>query len=121
MWTPPSARTRLREPQLVGAVVQEVFDASIVIATGSNATVVPLGFENCGVPIQERGSLQDCQGHKTPTSGMREFHFVLQDVNGKTVVLKGYGFLSGHVSRPLISYGHFFVWSFADWRMANQF
>ena len=29
-------------------------------------------------------------------------------VNGRTVVLKDYGFLSEHVSGPLISYGHLF-------------
>ena len=39
---------------------------------------------------------------------MREFHFVLQDITGRTIVLKDYGFLSEHVSGPLISYGHLF-------------
>ena len=39
---------------------------------------------------------------------MREFHFVMQDVCGRTIVLKDYGFLSEQVSGPLISYGHLF-------------
>ena len=79
-----------------------------MIDSGSDATVIPLAFASCGLPIQERGSIQDCQGNKIPTAGMREFHFVLRDVNGRTVVLKDYGFLSEHVSGPLISYGHLF-------------
>lgn len=39
---------------------------------------------------------------------MREFHFVLQDVDGKIIVLKDYVFLAEHVSGPLISQGHLF-------------
>ena len=107
-WMPVSSRVKRHEPQIVRAVVHEMFDTSIVIDSGSDATVIPLAFESCGLPIQERGSIQDCQGNKIPTAGMREFHFVLRDVNGRTVVLKDYGFLSEHVSGPLISYGHLF-------------
>ena len=107
-WMPVSSRMKTHEPQVVRAVVHEMFDTSIVIDSGSDPTVIPLAFESCGLPIQERGSIQDCQGNKIPTAGMREFHFVLRDVNGRTVVLKDYGFLSEHVSGPLISYGHLF-------------
>ena len=107
-WMPVSSRLKRHEPQIVRAVVHEMFDTSIVIDSGSDATVIPLAFESCGLPIQERGSVQDCQGNKIPTAGMREFHFVLRDVNGRTVILKDYGFLSEHVSGPLISYGHLF-------------
>ena len=107
-WMPVSSRMKRHEPQIVREVLHEMFDTSIVIDSGSDATVIPLAFESCGLPIQERGSIQDCQSNKIPTAGMREFHFVLRDVNGRTVVLKDYGFLSEHVSGPSISYGHLF-------------
>ena len=107
-WIAVSSRAQRRGPQVVRAMVHEVLDTSIVIDSGSDATVVPLAFESCDLPIQERGSIQDCQGNKIPKAGMREFHLVLRDVNGKNVVLKDYGFLSQHVSGPLMSYGHLF-------------
>ena len=107
-WSPALSEIGWQEPQTVRAVVHETGTTSIVIDSGSDATVVPIAFEHCGLPIQEVGSIQDCQGKKIPTSGMREFHFVLQDVTGRTIVLKDYGFLSEHVSGPLISYGHLF-------------
>ena len=106
-WTPVAYRMK-REPQTVRAIVQDGLSTTIVIDSGSDATVVPVAYANCGLPVQERGSIQDCQGNQIPTSGMREFHFVLQDVNGRTIVLKDYGFLSEQVSGPLISYGHLF-------------
>ena len=107
VWTPASFR-KSHGPQTVRAVTQEVLTTTIVIDSGSDATVVPLAYEQCGLPVPEKGTIQDCQGNKIPTSGMREFHFVLQDVNGRTIVLKDYGFLSEQVSGPLISYGHLF-------------
>ena len=107
-WMPVSSRTQKHGPQIVRAVFHDPLVTSIVIDSGSDATVVPTAFADCGLPIQEVGSIQDCQGRKIPTAGMREFHFVLQDVNGKTIVLKDYGFLSEQVSGPLISYGHLF-------------
>lgn len=107
VWTPVANRMK-REPQTVRAIVQDVLSTTIVIDSGSDATVVPMAYANCGLPVQERGSIQNCQGNQIPTSGMGEFHFVLQDVNGRTVLLKDYGFLSEQVSGPLISYGHLF-------------
>ena len=120
-WIPVSNRAERRGPQVVRAVVHEVLDTSIVIDSGSDAAVVPLAFESCGMPIEERGSIQDCQGNKIPTAGMREFQFVLWDVNGKTVVLKDYGFLSEHVSGPLILYGHLFRNGWGIEKMAALF
>ena len=105
---PVSNRSRRQGPQVVRAVSHDPFSTSIVIDSGSDATVVPTAFADCGLPIQEIGSIQDCQGRKIPTAGMREFHFVMQDVCGRTIVLKDYGFLSEQVSGPLISYGHLF-------------
>ena len=108
-WSPTSNSRRSCQPQTVRTIVQELDTTSIIIDSGSDATVVPIAYENCGCPISEFG---DCQGRKIPTAGMREFHFVLQDTTGRTIVLKDYGFLSEHVSGPLISYGHLFknVW-----------
>ena len=105
---PVSSRTRQQEPQIARAVSHEPFATSIVFDSGSDATVVPIAFAECGLPIQEVGSIQDCQGRKIPTAGMREFHFVVRDVSVKTIVLKGYGFLSEQVSGPLLLYGHLF-------------
>ena len=107
-WSPTSSRSRSYQPQTVRAIVQELETTSIIIDSGSDATVVPIAYENCGCPINEFGTIQDCQGRKIPTAGMREFHFMLQDITGRTIVLKDYGFLSEQVSGPLISYGHLF-------------
>ncbi len=50
-WMPVSSRMKRHGPQTVRAVVHEVFDTSIVIGSGSDATVVPLAFESCGLPF----------------------------------------------------------------------
>ena len=91
-WSPTSSRSRSYQPQTVRAIVQELETTSIIIDSGSDATVVPIAYENCGCPINEFGTIQDCQGRKIPTAGMREFHFMLQDITGRTIVLKDYGF-----------------------------
>lgn len=54
VWAPVLNRTK-REPQTVRAVVQEVLTATSVIASGSDATVVPIAYEGMdNVPGADR-------------------------------------------------------------------
>lgn len=103
-WKPSAIRTIQQ--------VESIFDPDepnyIIIDSGSDVTIVPSNFAECGIPIPVYGELKDCQGTSIATDGARQFHFELMTTSGKQVLLKERGFLSTSVSSPIISYGHLF-------------
>ena len=51
----------------------------------------------------------DCQGNNAlSTSGLRQFRFIMQTVDGKMICFKEIGHLSSSVSHPLVSFGRLF-------------
>ena len=101
------------KPSAIRAIQSEsIFDPDepnyIIIDSGSDVTIVPSNFAECGIPIQVHGELRDCQGTSINTDGARQFDFELTTTAGKEVILKERGFLSNAVSSPIISYGHLF-------------
>ena len=85
-----------------------------LIDSGSDATVVPMHFSHCGRHLTGESNLIDCQGNALNTAGLREFRFVMQTVDGRTICFKEIGHLSSSVSHPLVSFGRLFK---AGWRI----
>ena len=106
---PPAEHDHL-EPVTVRAV-SELFDSedvSIIVDSGSDATVIPSKYAFCGKPVRSSGELRDCQGKVINTSGVHEFSFMVETVDGQPLVFRELGYLSDAVSSPLLSFGRLF-------------
>ena len=78
----------------------------IILDSGSDATVIPIGMVSVGVPAADQSShLRDAQGAKIDTEGVRDVSIVLTAVDGSEIVLRDKAHVSSRVDMPLISYG----------------
>ena len=78
----------------------------IILDSGSDATVIPIGMVSAGVPSANQSSyLRDAQGAKIDTEGVRDVSIVLTAVDGSEIVLQDKAHVSSRVDMPLISYG----------------
>ena len=78
----------------------------IILDSGSDATVIPIGMVSAGVPSANQSSyLRDAQGAKIDTEGVRDISIVLTAVDGSEIVLQDKAHVSSRVDMPLISYG----------------
>ena len=78
----------------------------IILDSGSDATVIPIGMVSAGVPSANQSSyLRDAQGAKIDTEGVRDISIVLTAVDGNEIVLQDKAHASSRVDMPLISYG----------------
>ena len=89
----------------------------ILVDSGSDATVVPLAFADCGRALDGVSNLVDCQGNRLSTSELREFSFVLQSSCGRTIRFKEVGHVSATITCPIISYGRLFR---RGWRIGGN-
>ena len=75
----------------------------IILDSGSDATVIPIGMVSAGVPAANQSSyLPDAQGAKID---IRDISIVLTAVDGNEIVLQDKAHVSSRVDMPLISYG----------------
>ena len=86
-----------------GSVFEE--EVTIILDSGSDATVLPLIYSNVGVDAGQGAQLWDAQGGKMPTYGCLELCVEFLGEGGEHVIIKDKGHLSAGVSQPLISYG----------------
>ena len=86
-----------------GSVFEE--EVTIILDSGSDATVLPLAYSNVGVDAGRGAQLWDAQGGQMPTYGCRELCVEFLGEGGEHVIIKDKGHLSAGVSQPLISYG----------------
>ena len=78
----------------------------IILDSGSDATVIPIGMVSAGVPSANQSSyLRDAQGAKIDTEGVRDISIVLTAVDGSEIILQDEAHVSSRVDMPLISYG----------------
>ncbi len=78
----------------------------IMLDSGSDATVIPIGMISAGSPCIDQSSyLRDAQGSRIETEGVRDVPIVLSAVDGSEIVLKDKAHVSSRVDTPLISYG----------------
>ena len=89
----------------------------ILVDSGSDATVVPLAFADCGRALDGVSNLVDCQGNRLSTSELREFSSVLQSSCGRTIRFKEVGHVSATITCPIISYGRLFR---RGWRIGGN-
>ena len=80
--------------------------SDIILDSGSDATVIPIGMVTAGSPAADQSPyLRDAQGSKIETDGVRDISIVLSAVDGSEVILKDRAHASSRVDMPLISYG----------------
>ena len=105
----PGRRRECRVLQRQGVQEAEgsVFDeeVTIILDSGSDATVLPLAYSNASVDAGQGPQLWDAQGGQMPTYGCRELCVEFLGEGGEHVIIKDKGHLSAGVSQPLISYG----------------
>lgn len=89
----------------VRAVTCDDHITEFLIDSGSDATVVPISYAHYGIPYSGESRLVDCQGNALSTSGLKEFRFIMQSTDGRTISFKEIGHLSSSVSCPLVSFG----------------
>ena len=78
---------------------------SIVLDSGSDATVIPQSMAQCGDAAAAFGNLWDAQGNSISTSGCRDISVQLFGEDGEEVILRDRGYVSSTVKQPLLSYG----------------
>ncbi len=104
----PGRRRECRVLQRRGVQEAEgsVFDeeVTIILDSGSDATVLPLAYSNAGVDAGQGPQLWDAQGGQMPTYGCRELCVEFLGEGGEHVIIKDKGLSAGD-SQPLISYG----------------
>ena len=95
----------------IRAIISEVPDnagdmCSILLDSGADAAVFPVGFASCGDGCNEFSTrLHDAQGQVIPIQTMRDVEIRLLDESGKTVVLKERVAISPHVTQPILCFG----------------
>ena len=78
----------------------------IILDSGSDATVIPIGMISAGSPsIDQSSYLRDAQGSRIETEGVRDVSIILSAVDGSEIVSKDKAHVSSQVDMPLISYG----------------
>ena len=101
----------------VRAVTSDDHITEFLIDSGSDATVVPISYAQYGIPYSGESRLVDCQGNALSTVGLKEFRFIMQSVDGRTISFKEVGHLSSSVSCPLVSFGRLFK---NGWRIGGS-
>ena len=107
-WAPTSEMEKKKEQILGGKLfVRAVWteEVSIILDSGSDATVLPYEYVETGKDTNNLSQLWDAQGQKIPTQGCREVQIGLQGEEGEHITIKDRGHISQHVSQPLISFG----------------
>ena len=80
----------------------------IILDSGSDATVIPIGMISAGSPsIDQSSYLRDAQGSRIETEDVRDVSIVLSAVDGSEIALKDKAHVSSRVDMPLFSYGNF--------------
>eukprot|EP00435_Cladocopium_sp_Y103_P043190 s470_g12.t1 len=109
-WTPTSEMDKKKEQILGGKLfVRAVWteEVSIILDSGSDATVLPYVYVETGKDTNNLSPLWDAQGQKIPTQGCREVQIGLRGEEAEHITIKDRGHISQHLSQPLISYGRF--------------
>ena len=101
----------------VRAVTSDDHITEFLIDSGSDATVVPISYAHYGIPYSGESRLVDCQGNALSTAGLKEFRFIMQSVDGRTISFREVGHLSASVSCPLVSFGRLFK---NGWRIGGN-
>ena len=78
---------------------------------------MPTSYAHYGIPYSGESRLVDCQGNALSTSGLKEFRFIMQSVDGRTISFKEIGHLSSSVTCPLVSFGRLFK---NGWRIGGS-
>ncbi len=78
---------------------------SVVLDSGSDATVIPSCYAPAGLHLGSGSPLWDAQGSEIRTYGCREVCIELEGVSGERIMVKDKGYISDKVSQPLLSYG----------------
>lgn len=78
---------------------------------------MPVSYAHYGIPYSGESRLVDCQGNALSTSGLKEFRFIMQSTDGRTISFKEIGHLSSSVSCPLVSFGRLFK---NGWRIGGS-
>ena len=78
---------------------------TIVLDSGSDATVLPSSFAPIGLQLESGSKLWDAQGSQIRTSGYKEVSIELERMCGERIRVKDRGYFSDKVSQPLLSYG----------------
>ena len=79
----------------------------ILIDSGADSAVFPLAWSMAGHPVEGyQRMLQDAQGRRIPTQGVRDVEVHLTDIQGRPVVLKERVMLSNVVTQPILCFGH---------------
>ena len=95
----------------IRAIISEVPDnagdmCSILLDSGADAAVFPVGFASCGDGCNEFSTrLHDAQGQVIPIQTMRDVEIRLLDESRKMVVLKERVAISPHVTQPILCFG----------------
>lgn len=82
-----------------------IYKVTIVLDSGSDATVIPSSFAPVGLQLESGSQLWDAQGSQIRTSGYKEVSIELEGVCGERIRVKDRGYFSDKVSQRLLSYG----------------